>query len=339
MAYQYSPCLRGFDTNGRLIVRIGLNSGIAGASTCIVLDSTGSAHDLVQSLCARNTGASHWRLTVGRLDDPQSSACIALPNQLLSDIVIKQHYIHFAPPPSGLAPAPASSAVEAAAAEDASEVVNSSAAAAENASEVASSGSAAAAEDASEVVGSGGDSLWGTVGTEEAIEHSAQQALARSVQAEAEAGWEQVKPPKGAEGFSVSVLQRTKTIMLVKVECQMNASVGSILSLLREGRGGPKNATAQMLEQLTDTAGLMHIEVNVPIVKNRDFVCCQWLQASDGAAVVVRTAVPEPHATTFRAPNPKCVRGRIILQCTHVSALEGGRSSVKWVSCVDPGGV
>ena len=237
-----------------------------------------------------------------------------------------------------------SAAVEApvvvpAAAEDASEVVNSSAAAAENASEVASSGSAAAAEDASEVVGSGGDSLWGTVGTEQAIEHSAQQALARSVQAEAEAGWEQVKPPKGAEGFSVSVLQRTKTIMLVKVECQMNASVGSILSLLREGRGGPKNATAQMLEQLTDTAGLMHIEVNVPIVKNRDFVCCQWLQASDGAAVVVRTAVPEPHATTFRAPNPKCVRGRIILQCTHVSALEGGRSSVKWVSCVDPGGV
>ena len=339
MAYQYSPCLRGFDTNGRLIVRIGLNSGIAGASTCIVLDSTGSAHDLVQSLCARNTGASHWRLTVGRLDDPQSSACIALPNQVLSDIVNKQHYIHFAPPPSGLAPAPASSAVEAAAAEDASEVVNSSAAAAENASEVASSGSAAAAEDASEVVGSGGDSLWGTVGTEQAIEHSAQQALARSVQAEAEAGWEQVKPPKGAEGFSVSVLQRTKTIMLVKVECQMNASVGSILSLLREGRGGPKNATAQMLEQLTDTAGLMHIEVNVPIVKNRDFVCCQWLQASDGAAVVVRTAVPEPHATTFRAPNPKCVRGRIILQCTHVSALEGGRSSVKWVSCVDPGGV
>ena len=231
--------------------------------------------------------------------------------------------------------------VVAAAAEDASEVASSgsgSGAAAEDASEVASSGSGAVAEDASEV-GSSGDSLWGTVGVEEAIEHSARQALARSVQAEAEGGWEQVKPPKGAEGFSVSVLQRTKSIMLVRVECVMNASTGTILSLLRQGRSGPKNATAQMLQQLTDDAGLMHIEVNVPIVKNRDFVCCQWVQASDGAAVVVRAAVPEPHGTAYRALNPKCVRGRIILQCTHVSALEGGRSSVKWISCVDPGGV
>lgn len=69
-------------------------------------------------------------------------------------------------------------------------------------------------------------------------------------------------------------------------------------------------------------------------------MCCQWVTPPDqnGTVIVARTAVPDAAAAVLSPLSKKHVRGNILLQCTFITQLASGQCSVKWISCVDPGG-
>ena len=193
-----------------------------------------------------------------------------------------------------------------------------------NASKDAGGASKAAKGDASKAAEEPGgkskskdSSEWDVLDTEAAILHSAQQALQRSLDVDGSDAWESIKSPKGAEGYTVQVLERSKTLFVVKIEGVMDAPPAAVVALLERAEGGPQTSKATVVRVVSPTCHLLHIEVKVPIIKNRDFVACQWVKREEGepTTVVVRTSIPSTHAAELCAPNEKkFVRGRIVLQ-------------------------
>ena len=87
---------------------------------------------------------------------------------------------------------------------------------------------------------------------------------------------------------------------------------------------------------------LMRIRVSLPFtISDREFVTCQWSdRQSGGPAKVVSVSLPESLATTLCGDSGKRVRGEITTQCTFITphAADPSVCSIKWISCVDPGG-
>ena len=181
---------------------------------------------------------------------------------------------------------------------------------------------------------------WDCLLAQAAIVKTAQNALNRTHAADAAPGWQRVKitAPKGLPECMVSTLESGKQLA-VRVECTMSGTKGQIVDLLRRGQGGPKNTTCRVLQQVSDCTCLMWVEVKVPIVTNRDFVVCQWLdEQQDGVCAVVSASVPPKQATKLSAPDKKHVRGKVTFVTFLVSDAGDGQCTVRWLSCVDPGG-
>lgn len=152
--------------------------------------------------------------------------------------------------------------------------------------------------------------------------------------------WDSVKATKGLEDCVVEVTEYNRNV-LVRVQCTMSASREDIVAVLAQGDGAPKGTQTEVLERPHPQVCLMWIAVKLPIVKDRDFVCCQWIpQLDDSTAKVVRVSVPSEVANEFRPQTRKYVRGNIDMQCTFITPHPEmpGKCIVKWLSCVDPGG-
>lgn len=172
-----------------------------------------------------------------------------------------------------------------------------------------------------------------------------QRTLAMALQADREVTeWDSCKPTKGLEDCLVQVTEYDRNV-LVRVQCTMNASREDIVAVLDSDQGGgaPKGTKTELLERPHPRACLIWIAVKLPIVKDRDFVCCQWIpqsESEESTATVVRVSVPTDVASELRPEIRKYVRGTIVMQCTFITPHPEilGKSTVKWLSCVDPGG-
>ena len=164
------------------------------------------------------------------------------------------------------------------------------------------------------------------------------QAWERSTEAEHVNGWEAVKAPQGLHQGTVDMLERGK-LVIVRVQSVIPTPASTVLELLSQAQGGPKDASVHMLEHLSDTSCLLHIRVQVPVVQDREFVCCQWITEDEGSTVVVRASLPTEAAAEAVTPTSRFTRGRIVLQSTTVTPIDDNHCSIKWISCVDPAGV
>lgn len=154
-------------------------------------------------------------------------------------------------------------------------------------------------------------------------------------------GWEVLKKaaPKALQQCTVSVRGGKKEACTVRVECIMTASQQQVVGVLRKGEGAPKSTTVKLLEEVNDAMCIQRVMVKVPLIKDRDFVACQWIDEADPTTtVVVKAAVPPSHAVAYCPESKKHVRGTIVLQCAYVTALGESQCAVKWISCVDAAG-
>jgi len=170
-------------------------------------------------------------------------------------------------------------------------------------------------------------------------------ALQKAVAADSSPDWESVKSAGkgGPPGCVVDVTELGKLVM-VRVQCTLNASKKEVLAVLEQGRGAPKGTTTELLQQPSDSeAKLMWIEVKLPFIKDREFMVCQWVPPESAAAAtstVVRASLPGAVASQLRPETRKRLRGRIETQVTFVTEVPGNpaQCTLKWMSCVDPGG-
>ena len=166
-------------------------------------------------------------------------------------------------------------------------------------------------------------------------------ALQKAVVADSSHKWESVSGKGGPPGCVVDVTEIGKLVM-VRVQCTLNASKQEVLAVLEQGRGAPKGTTTELLQQPTESeAQLMWIEVKLPFIKDREFMVCQWVFPESAAtSTVVRASLPGALASELRPETRKRLRGRIETQVTFVTEVPGNpaQCTLKWMSCVDPGG-
>jgi len=168
----------------------------------------------------------------------------------------------------------------------------------------------------------------------------AQEALRKAQDTDNIQDWDSIKPNKKLIDCAIDVCEQD-SMVLVRVQCVLDAPLDEVLKVLERGEGGPKNSNVELLEHPADNVVLMWIEVKVPIVKDREFICAQWIPPPDDtSAKVVRVSLPHEMAEHVRPESKKHVRGRIDLQCTFLSPSPGNPNQCicKWISGVDPGG-
>merc|ERR1712166_1057537 len=141
-------------------------------------------------------------------------------------------------------------------------------------------------------------------------------ALQKAVAADSSPDWESVKSAGkgGPPGCVVDVTELGKLVM-VRVQCTLNASKQEVLAVLEQGRGAPKGTTTELLQQPSDSAAA-------------------------ATSTVVRASLPGAVASQLRPETRKRLRGRIETQVTFVTEVPGNpaQCTLKWMSCVDPGG-
>jgi hypothetical protein len=142
----------------------------------------------------------------------------------------------------------------------------------------------------------------------------------------------------GLEDCTVEVLGGDRII--ARVNCTMSATVADIVDTIESLEAAAPGTKTTRLKQISPGLSLLLINLTIPIVRNRDFVVCQNVthRAAPTAHIVV-TSLPGEQAQKVHAESDKIVRGRIIMQSTAVTPLPGGRTHMKWISCVDLEGI
>jgi len=152
--------------------------------------------------------------------------------------------------------------------------------------------------------------------------------------------WDLVKPNKKLADCVTEVCEQGD-LVVVRLSCTLDVPLDEVVAVLRRGEGGPKESATELLDTPSETITLMWVEVRLPIVKNREFVCAQWIPESDDTSeMIIRCSLPEEQGQELRPETKKHVRGTIDTQCYFLSPNPANPNQCicKWISGVDPGG-
>jgi len=153
--------------------------------------------------------------------------------------------------------------------------------------------------------------------------------------------WKEVQAPEELHDCSVEVHKGPQVI--ARVQCTIDANIDQVLQTISSGKQTAPSTTCCTLEHVAPNIELLHIKLFLPLVKDRDFVCCQMIDSDNSgqAHEVVCVSLPAEQADLLVPPKPsKFVRGSIVLQSTLLTPhpSEPGKCRLKWISCVDLAG-
>jgi len=154
--------------------------------------------------------------------------------------------------------------------------------------------------------------------------------------------WSSVRSPKGLNECTAEVIERDG-IVHTRVVCTFDATLEEIRNVIVVGDGGPKGSKTIIFQHPSAPIKLMWIGIKVPIVTDREFVCCQWspeLSSTGATAKVIRVSLPEDITYTLREESKKHVRGFIHTQTTWLTRdpAQLNRTVFKQITACEPGG-
>ena len=156
--------------------------------------------------------------------------------------------------------------------------------------------------------------------------------------------WKPVKAPKGLREplDRVDVIDDGKRVV-ARVKTTMAASAEQVLETIRNGNQNPKGTRTTKIKQISSSQpeiSLLHVELQLPSVSDRDFVICQCIRPRDGGYEVVCVSLPKHLAEAWCPVSSKHVRGAIKMQSTMILPVKGrlDECQLRWISCVDLAG-